>query len=309
LRPSTQGDDAPPPGSLDVIVCSDRHQFVGALALIRSAVVNARHPQRLSFHLLTGKGESGPLLDSLQRAFPDPVFRYDVKEFRATPVLQRYVRAAQGGLCNVPHRSAAINCSRFYLGETFPELDKVVYLDADIIVQGDLAELDQEATLDRHDLAAVPRTEWGYFIEDALQFRGVDFREPGFNAGVFVTRLRSWRELGVAAPTETWMSQWSEVRETRGEDLFYFGSQAILNLIFREKTQWLSTKWNVCHLGYIRDIPASDLDNAGILHWSCSRKPWKRNGRYKEYWEKYDVRATRTPGRPRPGVREAKSPS
>lgn len=280
---------AEPTGALDVIVCSDRHQFVGALALIRSAVVNTRHPRKLSFHLLTGKGESGALLACLRRAFPDPVFRYEVEEFLPTPVMERYIRVAEGGLCNVPYRSAALNCSRFYLAEVFPELDKIVYLDADIVVQGDLADLDREATLDRHDLAAVPEKEWGLFLEHAPQLRGVDFRRPGFNAGVFVTSLRRWRELSVAVQTETWMSEWCDVREGRGEDLFYFGSQAILNLIFHEKTQWLSKRWNVCSLGYIHDIPAPDLDGAGILHWSCSRKPWKPNGRYKEYWEKYDV--------------------
>lgn len=281
---------SPTPASpLDVIVCPDRHQFVGALALMRSAEVNTRNPGRLSFHLLTGKGESADLLACLRRAFPDPAFRYEVEEFVPTPVLERYIRVAEGGLCNVPYRSAALNCSRFYLAEAFPELDKVVYLDADIIVQGDLDDLDREATLDRHDLAAVPEEEWGLFLEDAPQLRGVDFRKPGFNAGVFVTRLRRWRELGVGAQTETWMSAWSDVREARGEDLFYFGSQAILNLIFREKTEWLSKRWNVASLGYIHDIPAADLDGAGILHWSCSRKPWKPNGRYKELWEKYDV--------------------
>jgi len=270
--------------TIDVVLGSDEHQFVGVVAVIASAVLNAARPEAIFLHVVTGPGESGALLALLRGAFPRPSFRYEIREFRPKPALERYIRAAAGGVCNVPHRSAAINCSRFYLCDLFPELDKVVYLDVDVIVQADLAQLFREATLEEHELAAVAMTFWG-FQRESVHFRDVDFSQPGFNSGVFVTRLARWREEDVVPRIEYLMELWSNVREQLRDDLFYFGSQAIMNLVFHRRIQWLSRKWNLYGLGYDDNIAESDLRSAGILHWTGSRKPWTPQGLYKEYWK------------------------
>ncbi len=278
--------------TIDIVVCSDRHQFVGVVPLIRSVILHAEHPEALSFHILTGPGEGSELSTLMRGSFPRPVFLYDIREFHAIySVLKRYIQAAEGvPRDGIPYRAAAINCSRLYLCHVFPELDKVLYLDPDIIVQGEVAELFREATLNKHDLAAVTMKGWGVPVDtNSLYFRHIDFERPGFNAGVFVTRLAQWREKDLVPQFEHWMDLWSNVQEKLSESLFYFGSQPIMNAVFYEDVQALDRKWNHYGLGSREDIPKSELKEAKILHWTGSRKPWAPRGLYKKWWDRYTV--------------------
>ena len=46
---------------------------------------------------------------------------------------------------------------------------------------------------------------------------------------------------------------------------------------------------NTVDLGYKKDITENDLINADVLDWSGIRKPWFKNGLYREYWKKYNL--------------------
>jgi lipopolysaccharide biosynthesis glycosyltransferase len=276
--------------TIDIVVCSDKYLFVGVLSLIRSVIRHTEHPEAISFHILTGPGESSELLALIRRSFPRPAFAYEIREFRPCyPVLERYIQTAKGVQRNgIPYRAAAMNCSRFYLSHIYPELDKVIYLDPDTIAQTDVAELYREASLESYDLAGVPRGRWGGPVDkDSVYFRHIDFERPVFNAGVFAARLAKWREKDVVSRFEHWMDLWSNVQEELAESLFYFGSQAVMVLVFYEDFQPLSRKWNYNGLGWRETLPETELREAGILHWTGLRKPWTPQGLHKEYWREY----------------------
>lgn len=267
--------------TLQVAICIDRMHFVGLVPMIRSLIANTRRPQDVTFYLSVGVGESGECAALMRASFPEPPFRYLIREFRCTPFLDDYIRAGKG-FTYAAYTSSVMNFARFYLEEIYPELDKFVYLDVDLIVQGDIAELLEEATLAEGDVAAVRIASFGTweggFDRDSVHLQIFDADAPIFNNGIYVTELSRWR------PNLPKLEHWMQVhRQSMAE--FVFGTQSIMNLAFYRNLQVLASAWNVRPLGAWDDIPEETLRAAKILHWAGERKPWKPDGLYKDYWQ------------------------
>lgn len=279
-------------GAVDVALCMNRAQFPGALAAIHSIARHAERPRDVAFHIVVGAGESGELIESIRKNFPDPPFAYEVEEFSANAMLEDYIRAGQPFTYASPE-SQVMNFARFYLPQIYPDLGKVIYLDADLVARSDLAELFELATLERHVIAAVPDgtfESWNEHLQrDSRLLRHIDSRQPTFNAGVYVTDLSRWPEHRVLERLEGWIERHRSALED-----FYFGTQSILNLTFYRDFQPLPAEWNVQPLGWYDDIPEETLRKGKILHWSGKRKPWLADGLYKEHW--IDDAVDREPG-------------
>jgi lipopolysaccharide biosynthesis glycosyltransferase len=268
---------------LDVAICIDRMHFVGILPMMRSLAANTSRPGDVFFHIAVGVGESAELTALLGGAFPAPAFGYEIREFACTPFLDDYVRAGKN-FTYAAYTSSVMNFARFYLGEIYPELDKFAYLDVDLIVQGDVAELLAEATLEEHDLAAVPVATFGTWDggldSGSPHLAGFDPAAPVFNNGIYVSELSRWRKN---LPK---LEHWMKIHRQSMAD-FVFGTQSIMNLAFYRNLELLAPEWNVRPLGVFDDIPEATLRAGKILHWAGERKPWKEDGLYREYWLPY----------------------
>jgi alpha-1,4-galacturonosyltransferase len=275
-----------PPG-IDIAMCMNRAQFRGAMAAIHSILRNAVDRAALRFHLVVGAGESPEFETWIRECLADRSIRYEITEFRPDPMLADYILAGQ------PHtyatgESQALNFSRFYLPHLCPGLGKVIYLDADLIVRGDIAELHRLGSLETHVIAAVPDgtfESWEEYLRPGSgPLAHIESHQPTFNAGVYVTDLGRWRKEGVLERLEGWIRTHRLAMEA-----FYFGTQSIMNLAFYRGFQPLPSEWNVQPLGWHDDIPEERLRGAKILHWSGKRKPWLPDGLYRDHWLEYAV--------------------
>jgi lipopolysaccharide biosynthesis glycosyltransferase len=272
--------------SLDLVLCTDRMHFIGILAALRSIVSNAARPRDLSFHLVVGAEESSELARAIGECFPERELRYRIREFRPSPFLEEYIRAGRE-LTYAAYTSSVMNFARFYLSELYPELGKYIYLDADLIVRGDVAELFELATLDRHAIAAVPFSTFGTWDGGydlaSPHLRHLDLEAPVFNNGIYVSDLEKWREQGILPALEGWMRI-----HRQALDEFVFGTQSIMNLGFYRNLEVLPSEWNVNPLGDDETpIPERALEEGKILHWAGRRKPWDPDGPYREHWLPY----------------------
>jgi lipopolysaccharide biosynthesis glycosyltransferase len=78
-------------------------------------------------------------------------------------------------------------------------------------------------------------------------------------------------------------------KDTQG-NRFEFYAQGAMNNALHEYVIDLGFEYNVTGLGFKCDYDPSILNNAVILHWSGSRKPWHINGKYKElYYSNYGI--------------------
>jgi lipopolysaccharide biosynthesis glycosyltransferase len=164
----------------------------------------------------------------------------------------------------LPHISSA-TYARFLIPDLFPpEVTRVLYLDADMLVLDDLKPV-WETQLAGKPLGAVRD------IMDAILKGG----EPGwddvarvpdyFNAGVLLMDLSVWRTEQVS---ERAMEYLVAHPNTRMSD------QDALNVACTGRWHELPARWNTaCHLiGDLGSVPASE--RPGIAHFITFRKPW-----------------------------------
>ncbi|HET1093571.1 TPA: SP_1767 family glycosyltransferase [Streptococcus pneumoniae] len=162
--------------------------------------------------------------------------------------------------------------ARYLISRLITE-DRVVYLDSDIIVNGDLSPL-FELSLGDYSLAAV---------------RDVDGN--GFNSGMLVIDCQKWREKDVTSmlfdKTVEYMS-YLDHTDTDG----FNGDQTIFNLVFQNHWLELDKRFNF-QVGH--DIIAFyshwdshfELDEEPlIIHYTTYRKPWTTlmGYRYRDLW-------------------------
>ena len=162
--------------------------------------------------------------------------------------------------------------ARYFIPDFVTE-DKVLYLDSDLIVTGDLTDL-FELDLGENYLGAA-RSCFGAGV--------------GFNAGVLLINNKKWK-------SETIRQKLIELTEKEHENVKE-GDQSILNMLFKDQCSLLEDKYNF-QIGFdagaaeknhafIFEIPLTPLPK--ILHYISPDKPWKQFsvGRLREEWWKY----------------------
>ncbi|WP_162619640.1 glycosyltransferase family 8 protein, partial [Salinicola peritrichatus] len=151
-------------------------------------------------------------------------------------------------------------------------LDKVIYLDCDMLVADDIAEL-WRATLYGNIVGAVENL--------GIAPKGVDIdRQEYFNAGMLVIDLATWRANNVEAAL-------FECMATFNESLQYLDQDA-LNLVLRGRWKRLPLRWNLqpsawskveknrtSQTGYTHQEFVDALQSPGIIHFLAKSKPWE----------------------------------
>ena len=166
---------------------------------------------------------------------------------------------------------------RLFIQRLFPEYDKALYLDSDIVVKGDISKL---FNLDVEDYLVgagyedvMQNTEvFGRYVETVL---GID-RNNFFNAGVLVMNLKLFRKEKVEKQFRKLLSKF-KFTVTQDEDY--------LNVICKNRVKFFERGWNLS--------PAIELEESKIklVHYKMALKPWHYDGvRYGEYFWEYAVK-------------------
>jgi len=143
-----------------------------------------------------------------------------------------------------------MNYARFFFDEYF-EADDYIYIDTDIIVFGNIAEIwkiyNKNKTDDKY-FAAVMVDNIQTLLLPNSEFRQIyqKYQNKGFNAGIYITSAFKWREKKIKT------NILKLLEETRGH--FKFGTQPLLNVMFYNKVIDLPIEWNVCSHTNITDI-------------------------------------------------------
>lgn len=131
-----------------------------------------------------------------------------------------------------PELAHSIVYARFFLAETFPLLQRLIYLDTDLVVLGDIAEL-WRVDLHGRPLGAIAVALSRSRLDQHVHFDrgdaqehlvGFNSREAVFNNGVMVLDLEAWRSApppGYEASLTRWVQLNTEVRQRKVP--WYFG--------------------------------------------------------------------------------------
>jgi lipopolysaccharide biosynthesis glycosyltransferase len=152
---------------------------------------------------------------------------------------------------------------------TAPEMDRVLYLDADTIIQADLEAL---WAMDLNGMTIGAARDHFRLDNQAIGFAD---DEPYFNAGVLLFDMKAWRARGYEQRVLRFLVE-------QGHDLPWLDQDA-LNVILRDDARFIDIGWNF--QPRCADVPASFLGlsegyydslrrKPHIVHFTTSLKPW-----------------------------------
>lgn len=158
--------------------------------------------------------------------------------------------------------------------------DRVLYLDADLIVLNSIAKL-LRCELGSRPVAAVENPGFG----DRKFALGMSKTAAYLNAGVMVMNLKYWRELEVSQKIIDFIANNPEVIE--------FADQCGINAVLNGNWLALPPEYNVQHTFFGGKLPDKYksiqpiLDKAAIMHFTGGGKPWHMLHKHpykKLYW-------------------------
>jgi lipopolysaccharide biosynthesis glycosyltransferase len=211
----------------------------------------------------------------------------------------RFVPVTAGRVHHLPsggHVSAA-SYARILLPELLPEIERVIYLDSDVVVLGDLGRLWDEPLHDTACLAVqdnsapfidaeracprcVPHILTPRPIENYADL-GLDPRGKYFNSGVLVMDLRRWRDAGFPERMLRCIED--------NRDHLRFWDQYALNAVLAGSWRELDLRWNVSpylsnyesweRSPFERDAFERAVSDPWIVHFLGPDKPWQMGSR------------------------------
>ncbi|KAE9458153.1 hypothetical protein C3L33_09943, partial [Rhododendron williamsianum] len=187
-----------------------------------------------------------------------------------------------------PKYLSMLNHLRFYIPEVFPSLDKVVFLDDDVVVQKDLSPLFSIDLNGNVNGAVETCMETFHRYHKYLNYSHPIIRahfDPdacGWAFGMNIFDLVEWRKRNVTGIYHYWQEK--NIDRT----LWKLGTLPPGLLTFYGLTEPLDPHWHILGLGYTT-VDQQLLKNGAVLHFNGNSKPWLKigMGKYKLLWDKY----------------------
>ena len=186
---------------------------------------------------------------------------------------------------------------KFYLPEIFKDLDKILYMDSDVIVQGDLNDFYNTDITGYYSTCTIDIQN--YKIKHLKRIKHCGKRY--FNSGVLLLNLDLLRKENVS---QKLVENKLEYPDTG------FMDQDTFNMVFVDKVKYISYKYNFLpeltkwvkiedFSDYFGESVPKDMDEICetclILHLGGKLKPWvydlgNLSDKYRYYWEQSPVR-------------------
>lgn len=291
---------------VDIAFSLNRALQVPLLVVMNSILHNMR-PQGdfkdlpLRFNVLVPPGDRAFFEQQIQDAFLEygseaVVFR--VQEFAPPAYLKHYLDSKFKEKKAERRLSRYMQYARLFLKDIFPDIRRVIYLDGDTLVLGDVRSLfaEGEQLTSQRYLAAVPQFFPAIFYFSNPFKMWADLRQfkSSFNSGVLLTDLSFWTEQ-----TYDLLRHYLDLDARNNYRLYHLGDETVFNLMFKDSYIPLPRSWNCCGYGQIHLIAAclrKDPQKINIIHWSGGHhKPWgngsgvakKNRVIYSDLWRSY----------------------
>ncbi|KAM9771633.1 glycosyltransferase 8 domain-containing protein 2 isoform 1-T1 [Syngnathus typhle] len=202
-----------------------------------------------------------------------------------------------------------LNFVRFYLPLLEMNHERVIYLDDDIIVQGDIQDLFEIKLKPQHAAAfasdcdlpsthemvrsvGMQTTYMGYldYRKQEVRNLGINPNDCSFNPGVFVADIREWKKQKITKQLQKYMEDNIKLNIYSSAMAGGVATPPML-IVFHDKYTVLDPIWHVRHLGWSPDsgYPESFVQKAQLLHWNGPFKPWGYPAVHTERWEKWFI--------------------
>ncbi|KAK4426936.1 putative galacturonosyltransferase 11 [Sesamum alatum] len=289
--------------------CIFSDNVLAVSVVINSTISNAEHPKQLVFHVVTNgvkygamqawllshdfKGATIEVQNIEDFSWLNASYSPVVKQLQDTDSRKFYFDGSHDTNFEPKFRNpkyiSLLNHLRFYIPEIYPQLEKVVFLDDDVVVQKDLTPL---FSLDLHGnvngavetcLEAFHRYYKYLNFSNPLISTKFDPQACGWAFGMNIFDLIAWRKANVTTRYHYWQEQNTD------KSLWKLGTLPPGLLAFYGLTEPLDRRWHVLGLGYDLNIDNRLIETAAVIHFNGNMKPWLKLsiGRYRPLWEQY----------------------
>ncbi|KAH9549864.1 hypothetical protein CY35_10G041500 [Sphagnum magellanicum] len=284
--------------------------ILAAGVVVNSTVFNAKEPEKHVFHVVTDKLNYGAMKVWFLVNPPGKatIHVQNVDDFKwlnssYCPVLQQlesatmkeyYFKADHAtGSANLKFRNpkylSVLNHLRFYLPKVFPKLDKILFLDDDVVVQKDLTplwDIDLSGKVNGAVETCGPsfhRFDKYLNFSDPHISQNFDPHACGWAYGMNMFDLKEWKKKDITGIYHRWQS----LNEDR--NLWKLGTLPPGLITFYNLTYALDKSWHVLGLGYNPNVALSSIMQAAVIHYNGNMKPWLEIAitKYKPHWSKY----------------------
>lgn len=252
---------------IEVAICVDEKQSDYVQTLIYSLDKNATRPvdlyivyRQVKSHFIENILKLSEKLRHVQIIFKQlPVAMFDI-------------------LKNIPAKKGSLPvtaCFRLLLAEILNDIDRVIYLDTDMLVLQDLGRL-WETDLGMNLIAAcrdhtvnpnkLNEKDW------AISLLGMTYYKDYINSGMLLMNLKMMRKYNVSIYLLNFAME--------NGNFLHLLDQDIINLFFHNHISILDEKYNYAIPMFDKDF--LELEDITVLHFLGSRKPWLQNLNYSE---------------------------
>ncbi|XP_077216759.1 putative galacturonosyltransferase 13 isoform X2 [Tasmannia lanceolata] len=292
------------------IIASDN--ILAASVVVNSTVRSSLNPKKIIFHVITDKKTYAGMhswfaLNPLPPAIVEVkgVHQFEWLTRENVPVLEavekhQLIRNYYHGnhisganlsesprsvasrlLARSPKYISLLNHLRIYLPELFPNLNKVVFLDDDVVIQRDLSPL-WEINLDGKVNGAVETCEgkdkWvmskrfkNYFnFSQPLIAKNLDPEECAWAYGMNVFDLAAWRKTSIRGTYHYWVKENLKSNLT----MWRLGTLPPALIAFRGNVHPIDPSWHMLGLGYQNNTDLDCARKAAVIHYNGQCKPW-----------------------------------
>ncbi|CAN6477863.1 unnamed protein product [Victoria cruziana] len=289
--------------------CIFSDNILATSVVVNSTVCNADHPKQLVFHIVTDninykamqawffsndyKGATVEVQNFEEFSWLNPSYVPVLKQLQVDEIQAFHFKGAEDSGSEIkfhnPKYLSLLNHLRFYIPDIFPSLEKVVFLDDDVVVQKDLTSL---FSIDLHGNV-------NGAVETCLEsfhryYKYLNFSNPEISAkfdpqacgwafGMNVFDLVEWKKANVTGRYRYWQEKNSD------QMLWKLGTLPPGLLAFYGLTEPLDRRWHTLGFGYDLNIDNRLIESASVIHYNGNMKPWLKLAisRYRPLWERY----------------------
>ena len=260
------------------VVMAANNRFVPMFAACTRSLINHTSSEN-NYDLILLQSDITPENKQKLSAMVEPYPKISLRFFDAARLLTNYKLKANAHI-------SVETYYRFLIQDVLPDYDKILYIDCDLIVNADVAEL-YHTDVDGYMLAAVRDADFLGQINGAnpatKKYCETDFRMKDpynyFQAGVL---LLNTKEMRTAYTLDQWL--------TFASQPYKYNDQDVLNLYCEGRVKYLDMAWNlitdcdhtrVSHVivhapAYIMEEYQKAHANPKMIHYAGFMKPWHR---------------------------------
>lgn len=165
---------------------------------------------------------------------------------------------------------------RIFIPDIFKEYDKGIYIDSDVVVPGDIAEM-YDVELGDNIIGACPDhsieniEKLRYYLVNSIGVKANEY----INSGVLLMNLKKMRELHFSENFLRLLNKYHFFCVAPDQDY--------INAMCNGKIKYLGEEWDA-----MPNDARKELKNPKLIHYNLFQKPWcYDNIQYEEYFWKY----------------------